>query len=50
MNAASASIKAAMVKRLLLNAWGSGGFWLPGGIVVEDVGVDPVVSVGVVPG
>ena len=39
-----------MVKRLLLNARESGGFWLPGGIVVEDVGVDPVVSVGVVPG
>ena len=39
-----------MVNRLLLNARESGGFWLPGGIVVEDVGVDPVVSVGVVPG
>ena len=39
-----------MVKRLLLNARESGGFWLPGGTVVEDVGVDPVVSVGVVPG
>src|SRR5207302_1631615 len=39
-----------MVKRLLLNARESGGFWLPGGIVVEDAGVDPVVSVGVVPG
>lgn len=38
-----------MVKRLL-NAWEAGGFWLPGGIVVEEVGVDPVASVGVVPG
>jgi len=41
-----------MIKRLLLNAWGSGGFWLPGGIVAEDAGVDVAVavSVGVVAG
>lgn len=39
-----------MVKRLLIKARVPGGFWLPGSIVVEDVGDDPVVSVGVVSG